>query len=81
MQSKYNDRYKNNTSIRMPDYLLKREEGGSQKMIAKWKCGNVSTQGRKKRILEHRGGEKRPYIRSGRRVEHTRAQRLIPGLG
>jgi len=32
-ESKYNDRYKNSTSIGMPDYLLKRGEGGSQKMI------------------------------------------------
>jgi len=39
-KSKYNDRYKNSTSIVMPDYLLKREEAGSQKMIARWRCGN-----------------------------------------
>jgi len=28
-ESKYNDRFKNSTSIGMPDYLLKRGEGGS----------------------------------------------------
>jgi len=38
--SKYNDRYKNSTLIRMPDYLLKRRDGGSQKMIAIWRCRN-----------------------------------------
>jgi len=44
-ESRYNDRklrYKNSASIGMPDYLLKRGEGGSpnQKMIARWRCGN-----------------------------------------
>jgi len=34
-KSKYNDRYKNSTSIGMSDYLLKRGEGRSQKMIAR----------------------------------------------
>jgi len=29
-ESKYNDRYKNNTSIGMPDYLRKRGEGESE---------------------------------------------------
>jgi len=24
----------------MPDYLLKRGEGGSQKLIARWRCSN-----------------------------------------
>jgi len=36
-ESNYNDRYKNSLSIEMPDYLLKR---GSQKMIARRRCGN-----------------------------------------
>jgi len=35
----YNDRYKNRTSIGMPDYLLKRREG-EQKIIARWRCDN-----------------------------------------
>jgi len=39
-ESNYNDRYKNNTSIGMSDYLLKRGERGSQKIIARWRCGN-----------------------------------------
>jgi len=39
-ESNYNDRYKNSTSIGMPDSLLKRRERGSQKIIARWKCGN-----------------------------------------
>jgi len=39
-KSKYNDRYKNSTSIRMPDYLLKIGDRESQKMIARWRCGN-----------------------------------------
>jgi len=39
-ESKYNDRYKNSTSIGMPNYLLKRGERGNQKMIARWRCGN-----------------------------------------
>jgi len=39
-ESKYNDRYKGSTSIRMPDYLLKIGDGGSQKMIRRWRCGN-----------------------------------------
>jgi len=39
-ESNYNDRYKNSTSIGMPDYLLKRGERGSQKLIARWRCGN-----------------------------------------
>jgi len=39
-ESKYNDRYKNSTSIGMPDYLLKIGYGRSQKMIVKWRCGN-----------------------------------------
>jgi len=34
------DRYKNSTSIGMSDYLLKRGERGSQKIIARWRCGN-----------------------------------------
>jgi len=39
-ESKYNDRYKNSISIGMPDYLLKRGEGGSQKMITRCRYGN-----------------------------------------
>jgi len=34
-ESEYNDRYKNSTSIGIPDYLLKRGEG--EKMIARWR--------------------------------------------
>jgi len=29
-----------NSIIGMPDYLLKIGDGGSQKMIARWRCGN-----------------------------------------
>jgi len=39
-ESNYNDRYKNNTSIGISDYLLRRGERESQKIIARWKCGN-----------------------------------------
>jgi len=39
-ESNYNDRYKNSTSIGMPDYLLKRGERVSQKIIARWRYGN-----------------------------------------
>jgi len=39
-ESNYNDRYKNNTSIGIPDYLLRRGERGSQKIIARWRYGN-----------------------------------------
>jgi len=39
-ESNYNDRYKNSITIGMPDYLLKRGERGSQKIIARWRCGN-----------------------------------------
>jgi len=38
--SKYNDSYKNSTSIGMSDYLLKRGNEGSQKVIARWRYGN-----------------------------------------
>jgi len=34
-ESNYNGRYKNSTSIGMPDYLLKKGERGSQKIIAR----------------------------------------------
>jgi len=34
-ESNYNDRYKNSTSIGIPDYLLRREERRSQKIIAR----------------------------------------------
>jgi len=60
-ESNYNDRYKNSTSIGIPDYLLKRGKRGSQKIIARWRW-------RKKRILEDRGGEKMPHMRNGRRM-------------
>jgi len=39
-ESTYNDKYKNSTSIGIPDYLLKIGEDGSQKMITRWRCGN-----------------------------------------
>jgi len=39
-ESKYNDRFKNSIPIGMLDYLIKKGVGGSQKMIAKWRCGN-----------------------------------------
>jgi len=39
-KSNYNDRYKNSTSMGMPDYLLKKGERGNQKIIAKWRRGN-----------------------------------------
>jgi len=52
-ESNYNDRYKNNTSIGMPDYLLKRGERGSQKIIARWK------RGRKKRFWKTEEEKKR----------------------
>jgi len=40
-ESKYNDIYKNGASIGMPDYLLRRRERGSRKMIARWRCGKT----------------------------------------
>jgi len=45
-KSNYNDRYKNSTSIGMPDYLLKTGERGSQKIIARWRCGNEEERNR-----------------------------------
>jgi len=45
-ESNYNDRYKNSTSIGMPDYLLKRGERGNQKVIARWRCGNEEEENR-----------------------------------
>jgi len=40
IESNYNDRYKISTSIGIPDYLLRRGMRGSQKIIARWRCGN-----------------------------------------
>jgi len=36
-ESNGNDRYKNSTSIGIPDYLLRRGERESKKIIARWR--------------------------------------------
>jgi len=69
-ESNYNDRYKNNTSIGIPDYLLRRGERGSQKIIARWRCGKEEEK-ILERILEDRGGEKMPHMWNGRRAYRT----------
>jgi len=45
-ESNYNDRYNNSTSIGIPNYLLRRGERGSQKIIARWRCGNEKEKNR-----------------------------------
>jgi len=43
---KYNVRYENSIAIGMPDYLLKIGDRGTQKMIARWRCGNEEERNR-----------------------------------
>ncbi|CAL1672483.1 unnamed protein product [Lasius platythorax] len=38
--SKYNIQYKEITTLGLPEYLRKKERKGSQKLIARWRCGN-----------------------------------------
>jgi len=54
-KSKYNGRYKNSTSIGMPDYLLKIEDGGSQKIMTRWRCGNEKGRNRFCKTEEEKG--------------------------
>jgi len=69
-KSKYNDRYKNSTSIVMPDYLLKKGEGESQKMITRWRCGNEE----ERNGFWKTGGEKMPICR----VEEGCIEHIMP---
>jgi len=64
-ESNHNDRYKNSTSIGMPDYLQKRGERGSQKVIARWRCGNEEERNGFWKTEEKK---KMPHMQSGRRM-------------
>jgi len=64
-ESNYNDRYKNSTSIGMPDYLLKRGKRGSQKIIARWRRGNEEE---RKGFWKTEEKKKMPHMRSRRRM-------------
>jgi len=66
-ESHYNDRYKNSTSIGMPDYLLKRGERGSQKIIARWRRGNEERNG----FWKTDEKKTMPHMRNGRRMYGT----------
>jgi len=67
-ESNYNDRYKNSTSNGIPDYLLRRRQRESQKIIARWRCGKEEERNGFWKTEEK---EKMPHMRNGRRMYRT----------
>jgi len=53
--------------IGRPMYLWRNRRKGSQKIIARWRCGNEE----EKNKLKEGGGQKMPYLQYGRRSDNT----------
>jgi len=78
-ESNYNDRYKNSTSIGIPDYLRKGERG-SQKIIARWRCENEEEKNRFWKTEEEK--KCRICAMGEGRIEHIMSHtRIKIGLG
>ncbi|KAI4474788.1 hypothetical protein M0802_015443, partial [Mischocyttarus mexicanus] len=45
-EAKYNPRYKKIRTVASPEYLTKKKEGGSQKLLARARCGNIEKNNR-----------------------------------